>query len=89
MSVLWFYTTIIAIVKVKQKDIMGHQKWMMRSFALSFAAVTLRILVPVFSVFTNDIEFIVVSTAWLSWMLNLLIVEGMIFSSFKPAHKLK
>lgn len=89
MSALWFLTTTVAIIKIKKKDLIGHQKWMMRSFALSFAAVTLRLLVPTFSLFTDNFEFIIVSTAWWSWLLNLLIVEGMILAIFKTTLKSK
>lgn len=81
MSILWFVTTLMAVIKIKQRKIEEHKMWMMRSYALSFAAVTLRLLVPLFSLFILDNEdLITVSTAWLSWMLNLLIAEGMIFA---------
>lgn len=81
MSILWFVTTLMAVIKIKQRKIEEHKMWMMRSYALSFAAVTLRLLVPLFSLFIFDNEdLITVSTAWLSWMLNLLVAEGMIFA---------
>lgn len=84
MSVLWFVTTLMAIYKARKKDILAHKKWMMRSFALSFAAVTLRLLVPLMSYsYEFNQETIVVSTAWLSWIINLLVVEGIIFVQFK------
>lgn len=80
MSLLWFYTTIMAILTVKKKKIIEHKKWMFRSYALSFAAVTLRILVPVMSLSNNlSEEFIIVSTAWLSWGINLIIIETYIY----------
>lgn len=86
MSLLWFITTLMAIIKIKQRDIEGHKIWMMRSYALSFAAVTLRILVPLFSLYIYDNkDLITVSTAWLSWMLNLLIAEGMILAIQRKA----
>jgi hypothetical protein len=90
MSGLWIITTLLAIIKVKNKDIVGHKKWMYRSYALSFAAVTLRILVPLMS-FTNqfDYDFIVVSTAWLSWIINLIAVEIIIYLTFRKSEKLK
>jgi hypothetical protein len=81
MSILWFVTTLMAVIKIKQRKIEEHKMWMMRSYALSFAAVTLRLLVPLFSLFILDNEdLITVSTAWLSWMLNLLVAEGMIIA---------
>jgi uncharacterized membrane protein len=44
MSILWFVTTLMAVIKIKQRKIEEHKMWMMRSYALSFAAVTLRLL---------------------------------------------
>jgi len=86
MSLLWFITTLMAIIKIKQRNMEGHRIWMMRSYALSFAAVTLRVLVPLFSIYIVDNQnLIIVSTAWLSWLLNLLIAEGMIFALQKKA----
>lgn len=88
MSILWFVTTLMALIKIKQRDIEGHRIWMMRSFALSFAAVTLRLLVPFFSLFIIDNEdLITISTAWLSWLLNLFVVEGMIIALQSKAQK--
>lgn len=88
MSFLWFYTTIMAIITVKKKKIIEHKKWMYRSYALSFAAVTLRLLVPIMSLSNNlSEEFIIVSTAWLSWMFNLIIIETYIFFSLTNNHK--
>lgn len=90
MALLWFFTTLMAIVKIKSRNVREHEIWMMRSYALTFAAVTLRILVPAFSMFLPfSKELIIISTAWLSWLLNLLIAEGMIFAMNQRADKLK
>ena len=89
MSLLWFYTTIMAVINVKNRDIIGHQKWMYRSYALSFAAVTLRLLVPLMSLYTPATDpFVIISTAWLSWMINLLFVELLIAYRFKTKIKM-
>ncbi|MEX1001448.1 MAG: DUF2306 domain-containing protein [Crocinitomicaceae bacterium] len=84
MSILWFITTLLAVIRIKNRDIIGHQKWMYRSYALSFAAVTLRILVPFLSLYTNFSEDVVtISTAWLSWIINLFFVEWIIYYKFR------
>ena len=88
MGALWFITTLMAVVKIRQRKIEEHRIWMMRSYALSFAAITLRLLVPFFSLFTRDENLIIISTAWLSWLLNLLIAEGMIFAIQHKSNKL-
>lgn len=90
MSVFWFYTTLVAVLKIMQGKIVEHKQWMMRSFAFTLAAVTLRLLVPFFSTFILDNEdLITISTAWLSWLLNLFIVEGIIFAQNKKMSRLK
>ncbi len=86
MSLLWFGTTIMAVRMAMQRKIAEHQKWMYRSYALTFAAVTLRVLVALFSEFTYDDQFIIVSTAWLSWLLNLAVVE--LFIAFRNRKKI-
>ena len=79
MSGLWFYTTWQALATVRKGNISAHKKWMIRSYAMTFSAVTLRLLVPLFSIgFGFDALFVVVSTAWISWALNLLIAETLI-----------
>ena len=52
---------------------------MIRNYALTFAAVTLRLWQTVFQV--AGVEFIVgyMIVAWLSWIPNLLIAERMIW----------
>lgn len=83
MGGLWFFTTIKAIQSAISKDITTHQKWMYRSFALSTAAVTLRLLVPILSIpHWFDEQFVIVSTAWLSWIINLGIAELIIYKKF-------
>ncbi len=49
---------------------------MMRSFALTLSAVTLRLYLP-FSTFVLGIEFVVAyrAIAWLCWLPNLLVAE--------------
>lgn len=53
MAIVWLYTTLKAYLAVKAKDISAHQIWMIRSFAVCWAAVTLRIWLPIFDIFTN------------------------------------
>jgi len=79
MSFLWIFTTVMAVMYARKKKIIEHKKWMIRSVALTFAAVTLRLLVPLFSSYLMlEDNFVIVSTAWLSWMINLAIAESLI-----------
>jgi hypothetical protein len=76
---LWFYFTIVAWRKVLQKDIVGHESFMTRSFALTLAAITLRIYIFFTSPFLDMTAPMVYGIfAWLSWLPNLFIAEAVI-----------
>lgn len=79
LSVLWFFTAVQAYRFIRRGDIEAHRRWMIRNFALSLAAVTLRNELP-FMLFALHwsfyLSYIVVS--WLCWFPNLLIAECMI-----------
>lgn len=78
LSVLWFYFTLQAMLKIKRNDWIGHKKFMMRSYALTLSAITLRlfkyVIVSLFELPPMDTYKIV---AW-SWVVNLIFVEFLI-----------
>lgn len=80
MSVLWFYTTWKGVQTIRRGEVANHRVWMCRSFAMTFSAVTLRLWVPLLSLGT-DLEpaTIIVLTAWISWLFNMLVLEGVFF----------
>jgi len=43
LAILWWYFTYMAYVKVKQKVYTLHQKYMIRSYALTLSAITFRL----------------------------------------------
>lgn len=53
-----------------------HREWMVRSFALALAAVTLRIELPVL-VFVAHTSFhaAYITVSWLCWIPNLVVAE--------------
>lgn len=76
MAFLWVGTTWLGLRDIMRKDLMGHIRWMIRSYAMCFAAVTLRILTPTLSlVFHMKIAYILILVAWLSWMINLVFAQ--------------
>lgn len=82
LALLWLYTTAKAYTSIKNRQIGNHQKWMIRSYALCFAAVTLRIYLPLFTG-AMDMAFIpaYMIIAWLCWVPNLLVAEFVIIRS--------
>ncbi|HEU0126123.1 MAG TPA: DUF2306 domain-containing protein, partial [Flavobacterium sp.] len=65
-------------------NITQHKAFMMRSFALTFSAITLRlwkiILVNLFHPAPMDVYQII---AWLGWLPNLIIIEYYLYKQSK------
>jgi uncharacterized membrane protein YozB (DUF420 family) len=73
---LWFVFTALAYDRIRKRDLDAHRKWMLRSFALTCAAITLRVYVFIFS-FQTDLAYptAYATIAWMSWVPNLLMIE--------------
>ncbi|MFD1884954.1 DUF2306 domain-containing protein [Paenibacillus wenxiniae] len=78
LDVLWVSTTLIAVRKIIAKDIQAHKIWMLRSYALTFSAVTLRILLAPLAILLGDFEAAFRVVAWACWIPNLLVIEFVI-----------
>ena len=73
LGILWLFSTGMAFYAVSNKQLIRHQKWMIVSFALCFAAVTLRLWLPLLiSIFGEFIPAYRI-VAWLCWVPNLFI----------------
>ncbi|MEK4325444.1 DUF2306 domain-containing protein [Paenibacillus sp. FSL R7-0312] len=79
LDVLWVATTLTATRKIMAKDIQAHKAWMLRSYALTFAAVTLRIWLAPLTLLFGDFEAGFRVVAWVCWIPNLLVIEAVIF----------
>jgi uncharacterized membrane protein len=75
LALAWLYTGMRAYRAIRSGDPLAHRRWMIRNFALTFAAVTLRLLLPTALVsglrFADAYPYI----AWLCWVPNLLVAE--------------
>lgn len=84
---LWFAFTALAFNRIRKKDIAGHRRWMIRSYALTFAAVTLRLYVLISSFhYSLNVPEAYATIAWLSWVPNLLIAELVIHQTIPVSH---
>ncbi|MGE6848190.1 DUF2306 domain-containing protein [Bacillus tropicus] len=77
LSVLWLTSAYQALHRVKNKKMKDHRNWMIRNYSLTFAAVTLRIWLPLFIVLfgIEQFELSYAVIAWLAWVPNLIIAE--------------
>ena len=79
LAILWLLSTVKAHLTIRNKKVTEHQKWMIRSYALCFAAVTLRIWLPLLPMILQidfDSAYIIIS--WLCWVPNLIFAEFLI-----------
>ncbi len=75
LAVAWLGTGALALTAVKRRDFRAHQRWMIRSFALTLAAVTLRIYLPLAMIAGLDYSIAYSVIAWLCWVPNLLVAQ--------------
>lgn len=79
ISAGWWMFTFIAYRKIRQKNISGHINFMIRSYALTLSAISLRtyvVLLPGIIPLHGKEMYVLV--AWLSWVPNLIIAELLI-----------
>lgn len=75
LAVAWFVTTAMGWRKAVAGQYSQHRRWMIRSLSLTFAAVTLRIMLPLAP--ATGLEFLDAyrAIAFLCWVPNLLLAE--------------
>ena len=89
LDVMWAATAWLAFRAARERRLREHQAWMVRNFALTYAAVTLRAALPVLvllqlpfspaasfaQLFDNAIYTI---APWLGWLINIVVAEWLI-----------
>ena len=75
LGLLWLGTTAQAWRYARARDFVRHRRWMTRSYALTFAAVTLRLYLPVVFIahLNPDVGYRAIS--FLCWVPNLIVAE--------------
>lgn len=76
LGIVWFYTTLKAYLDIRKKQVAEHQKMMTYSYAACFAAVTLRIWLPLLTMlFSGNFITAYLIVAWLCWVPNLIVAN--------------
>jgi hypothetical protein len=80
LACLWIFFTAMALYKAKKRDFKSHRDYMIRSYALTLSAITLRAWK--YGI-TNTIDLppmdVYRMVAWLGWVVNLGIAELIIY----------
>ena len=93
LAVFWVPFTLMAWFSAMRRDFTAHERCMIRSFALTFGAVTLRLQLPIAGalgeagIIPSDFVWSYQYIAWLAWVPNLIVAELYIATLRKPRRK--
>lgn len=72
LGLVWLYTTLKAYFAIRKGDLSLHQGLMIYSYAACFAAVSLRIWLPLLTLTLGDFVSAYRIVAWLCWVPNII-----------------
>jgi uncharacterized membrane protein len=76
LALAWLYTGTKAYLTIRGGDTAAHRRWMIRNYALTYAAVTLRIQMPLLIVLGGLSPILALNiVGWTCWVPNLIVVE--------------
>lgn len=75
LAVIWLVANVFGWRAAMNRQFVAHRRWMWRSMALTFAAVTLRFLLPGFMIAGVEFATAYAIIAWACWLPNLLVIE--------------
>src|SRR5438552_3763738 len=71
-----------AFVRIRSGNVQSHREWMTRSYALVFAAVTLRLYAPFLEGAFGEYNGYAI-VAWACWVPNLAVAEWLVRSKLR------
>jgi uncharacterized membrane protein len=89
-AVGWLVTGGMAVRAIRRRDVEAHRSWMMRNYALTFLAVTARVVVPLILLtllatgalspadVSSTVPTLIPIGQVLGWVINLIVVEVVI-----------
>lgn len=86
-AVLWAAFTGLGLTAAMERRFAAHREWMLRSYALTSNAITLRLMLPLSALLGIDFAVAYPAIAWLSWSLNLALFEVWLRWSRLPARR--
>ena len=73
LGLIWLTTTILGFKAIKKGNIKSHEKLMIFSYAACFAAVTLRVWLPLLTILMGEFNNAYRIVSWLCWVPNLIV----------------
>jgi uncharacterized membrane protein len=78
LAVAWLVTAVLAWRCILQGDVDAHRRWMTHNFALTLAAVSLRLLLPASILGGMPLDLAYPLVAWLCWLPNVAAAEWLL-----------
>lgn len=80
LDCLWFWFTLKAVIAARNRNISQHKRFMIRSFALTFSAITLRSwkIILLNTIHPDPLTLYMID-AWIGFVPNLLLAEWIIW----------
>ena len=85
LAIVWVFTTSRAWLAARARRLAEHERWMIRSFALTLAAVTLRLYLPVVMIGQLPYDPAYRAISFLCWVPNLIVAELLIRRWFRTS----
>ncbi|MEO0423517.1 MAG: DUF2306 domain-containing protein [Pseudomonadota bacterium] len=81
LAILWVTSTLMALARAMVGDHAGHRRWIIRSYAMSCSALTMRTQLgaAIYGAGLSMADAYVIA-AWGGWALNLIVVEWWILA---------
>jgi uncharacterized membrane protein len=76
LAIFWLYSGTRAFLAIRRGNVQEHRRWMLRNYALTFGAATLRIELPLLIISGLSFPAAYTLVAWISWVPNWLAVEA-------------
>ncbi len=88
MGIIWLSTTILGFKAIKNGKVEAHEKFMIFSYAACFAAVTLRIWLPILIIAIGEFTVAYKIVAWLCWIPNIIVAYYIVSKKVNAKSKL-
>jgi uncharacterized membrane protein len=75
LSIVWIVTTFLAYKSIRNKELIKHEWWMYRSYAVTFVAVTFRFWSAAIGYSFDNFQLGYTAAIWVSLIGNLVVIE--------------
>ena len=76
LAVAWLLTSAMAFISIRKRNFVQHKQWMVRSYVVTFAFVTSRVIINLLGYYGIGQQIDRLSlVSWAGWALPLLVTE--------------